>query len=198
MWLSDEGKISKMIRNIYRKSKHINFLQKSTPLLRLIQALILYEKPLKRLLKNKVVGISSSGGHLTELQRAIPKNLMESVIYITSKDGRTLESLNTYDHFFISEPNGVKRRYIYNVLQAGVLFFKLRPLVVISTGSGLTIPFLLICKFFGSKIIFVESGARIFSTSKSGKFIYKYADIFIVQYENLLKFYPKAIVASLK
>ncbi len=154
-------------------------------------------KLLKKLLKNKVVGISSSGGHLTELQTAIPKELIKKITYVTSKDGRTIESLYNLNHFFISEPNGVKWKYIINFLQAVILFLKLRPLVVISTGSGLAIPFLLICKFFGSKIIFIESGARIYTASKSGKFMYKYSDVFIVQYKNLLKFYPNAIIASL-
>lgn len=153
---------------------------------------------MKKLLKNRVVGISSSGGHLTELQSAIPNHLIEGITYVTSEDGRTRESLNTLDHFFISEPNGVKWKYVFNIFQAILLFIKLRPLVVISTGSGLAVPFLLVCKFFGSKVIFIESGARIYSASKTGKFIYKYSDIFLVQYENLLKFYPRAIVASLK
>ena len=153
---------------------------------------------MKKLLKNRVVGISSSGGHLTELQSAIPNNLLGDITYVTSEDGRTRESLNTLDHFFISEPNGVKWKYGHNIFQAMVLFFKLRPLVVISTGSGLAVPFLLISKFFGSKIIFIESGARIYSASKTGKFMYKYSDIFLVQYQALLRFYPKAIVGSLK
>ena len=153
---------------------------------------------MKKLLKSRVVGISSSGGHLTELQSAIPNNLLKGITYVTSEDGRTRESLNTLNHFFISEPNGVKWKYVFNIFQALVLFIKLRPLVVISTGSGLAVPFLLVSKLFGSKIIFIESGARIYSASKTGKFMYKYSDIFFVQYKNLLKFYPKAIVASLK
>lgn len=153
---------------------------------------------MKKLLKHNVVGISSSGGHLTELQRAIPQELLSKITYVTAKDGRSSESLITHDHFFISEPNGITWRYGYNIFQSAVLFFKLRPLVVISTGSGLAVPFLMISKFFGSKVIFIESGARIYTTSKAGKFMYKYADVFFVQYNNLLKFYPNATVASLK
>jgi UDP-N-acetylglucosamine:LPS N-acetylglucosamine transferase len=70
--------------------------------------------------------------------------------------------------------------------------------VVISTGSGLAVPFLVISKLFGSKILFIESGARVYSVSKTGAFMYRYSDLFFVQYKALLKFYPKAIVASLK
>lgn len=35
--------------------------------------------------------------------------------------------------------------------------------------------------------------ARIKSPSKTGKFLYKFVDLFIVQWEELLKFYPKAV-----
>ena len=154
-------------------------------------------KLLKRLLNNKIVGISSSGGHLTELQSSIPQIFIKKVIYLTSKDGRTIESLNKSPHFFVLEPNGVSWKYAINLFQSLILFLMIRPKIVISTGSGLAIPFLLISKLFGSKIIFIESGARIYTASKTGRFMYKHSDIFIVQYKNLLKFYPNAIVGSL-
>ena len=152
-------------------------------------------KLLKRLLNNKIVGISSSGGHLTELQSSIPQIFIKKVIYLTSKDGRTIESLNKSPHFFVLEPNGVGLKYAINLFQSLILFLMIRPKIVISTGSGFTI--LLISKLFGSKIIFIESGARIYVASKTEKFMYKHSDIFIVQYKNLLKFYPNAIVGSL-
>jgi len=152
----------------------------------------------KKLLTNRVVGISSSGGHLSELQSAIPDSLLKNITYITAKDGRSQEDLKGLNHLFIIEPNGVKWIYFYNFIQAFFLFLITRPLVVISTGSGIVVPYLLICKFFGSKIIFIESGARIYTTSKTGKFMYRYADNFFVQYEILLKYYPNASVGSLE
>ena len=153
---------------------------------------------MRRLLKNRVVAISSSGGHLTELQESIPEGVLKYVTYVTSEDGRTRNTLRTVDHFFISEPNGLKWKYGLTILQSLVLFLKLRPAVVISTGSGLAVPFLVLSKLFGSFIIFIESGARIDSASKAGKVMYVFSDVFIVQYKSLLKFYPNAIIASLK
>ena len=68
-----------------------------------------------------------------------------------------------------------------------------RPDIVITTGAGLVIPMCLIAKFFKKKVIYIESFARINSINKSGKFLYKYADLFIVQWQSLLKIYPNAI-----
>ena len=152
----------------------------------------------KKLLTNRVVGISSSGGHLSELQSAIPDSLLKNITYITAKDGRSQEDLKGLNHLFIIEPNGVKWKYGYNFIQTFFLFLIMRPSVVISTGSGIVVPYLLFSKFFGSKIIFIESGARIYSASRTGKFMYRYADKFFVQYESLLKYYPDATVGSLE
>ena len=45
---------------------------------------------------------------------------------------------------------------------------------------------------FQKKIVFIESFAKTNSKTLSGKFIYKFADLFYVQWETMLKEYPKA------
>ena len=47
-------------------------------------------------------------------------------------------------------------------------------------------------KIFGSKIIYIETFANSESRSQAGRLIYKFADLFIVQWEGMLKLYPKA------
>ena len=56
---------------------------------------------------------------------------------------------------------------------------------------------MMVGRLFGSKLIFIETGARVYTASKSGEFMYKYADKFFVQYKDLLKKYPNAILGSL-
>ena len=72
------------------------------------------------------------------------------------------------------------------------IFLKERPDVVITTGAGLAIPTCIYAKLFKKKVVYIESFARINSVNKTGKLIYKYADLFIVQWETLLEFYPNA------
>ncbi len=50
-----------------------------------------------------------------------------------------------------------------------------------------------LAKLFGKKLIYIESFARVYDGSKTGKLLYKYADLFIVQWESLKEVYPKAI-----
>ena len=67
-----------------------------------------------------------------------------------------------------------------------------RPEVVISTGAGMVIPTCLIAKLLGAKLVFIETAARVTTPSRTGKFLYRFADEFYVQWEPLLKVYPKA------
>ena len=64
---------------------------------------------------------------------------------------------------------------------------------MVSTGSHNAGPMCLIAHLFGKKVIFIETFANSNSPTRCGKLVYKFADIFIVQWENMLKFYPKAI-----
>ena len=45
---------------------------------------------------------------------------------------------------------------------------------------------------FGSKIIYIETFANRNSKTSTGKLVYKFADLFIVQWEEMLNLYPKA------
>ena len=52
---------------------------------------------------------------------------------------------------------------------------------------------LYIHKRYGKKLIYIESFAKITSPNLSGKLLYRFADQFYVQWESMLKIYPKAI-----
>ena len=83
-------------------------------------------------------------------------------------------------------------KMLKNFSQTWKIIAKEKPDVVISTGAGAAIAACLIGKLMGSKIVFLESYCRIFAPSRSGRFVYRFADLFLVQWEKMLKFYPKA------
>lgn len=45
-------------------------------------------------------------------------------------------------------------------------------------------------------IIYIESFARVDEASLTGKLMYPLADLFLVQWEDMLKVFPKAIYAG--
>ena len=49
-----------------------------------------------------------------------------------------------------------------------------------------------IAKIFRSKIVYIETLANSKTKTATGRLIYPIADLFIVQWEEMLKLYPKA------
>jgi beta-1,4-N-acetylglucosaminyltransferase len=58
----------------------------------------------------------------------------------------------------------------------------LRPDVIVSTGAGLAVPFFLIGRLCGCRLIYVESLTRTSSLSLSGRMVYPLAHAFFVQW----------------
>ena len=81
----------------------------------------------------------------------------------------------------------------YNFFKSLNIFLDFNPDVIISTGSHTAIPLCFIGYLFSKKIIYIESYANISTKSLAGRIVYNFADVFIVQWEDMLKLYPNAI-----
>lgn len=144
----------------------------------------------------KICFIASSGGHFEQLMMLKPlMNKYESFIvtektdYSVVKDNQKvyyLKQVNRNEKSFIP-------KMIYNSIITMKIFIKEKPDLIISTGALATIPMCIISKLFRKKVIFIESFAKVNSPTLTGKLIYKFADQFYVQWEEMLKIYPKAI-----
>ena len=144
----------------------------------------------------KVIVLGAGGGHLTEALMAIDGVPMDRTI-ATFCLSHTKESLKDEKVFCLVDPHGSLLKYMLNLFQSLILLLKVRPSFVINTGGGMTIATSLLGKLFGAKLIYVESGARVNTPSKTGKLLYKYSDLFIVQWKPLLEYYPNAIYGGL-
>ena len=97
----------------------------------------------------------------------------------------------------IIDPNGRFIMYAVNLLQSCYYLFSIRPQTLISTGSGIAVPLLLLCYIFRVKIVYIESGARINELSQTGKLAYKLANCFIVKSDVLHKKYQNSKLVKL-
>ncbi len=140
----------------------------------------------------KIALVCSAGGHLTELLQLKKSWQNTDHFFITDKrmDSQALAKNNKT--FFLTVPRRNPVKLLINFFQALNLYFKTKPNLVISTGADTAIPFCLIAKFFGAKIIFIESFARIKEPSLSARIMYPFADKFFVQWPQNKKFFPKA------
>jgi UDP-N-acetylglucosamine:LPS N-acetylglucosamine transferase len=60
----------------------------------------------------------------------------------------------------------------------------------------MAVPFSVLGKLLGKKVIFVEDYSRVSKASTSGKIIYRFSDLFFVQWPELKAVYPKGIYAG--
>lgn len=147
----------------------------------------------------RVLFIASTGGHLSELLQLKPLFDEYNSFLITEKTKSTVGLKNNYksvnylvygtkDHLF-----SYIFKFIYNCFKSLFLYIKIRPKVIVTTGTHTSVPICYIGKLFGSKIIFIETFANSKTKTLSGKLIYPIANTFIVQWKEMLELYPKAI-----
>jgi len=144
----------------------------------------------------KICLIASSGGHFEQLMMLKPLKKNNDIFIITEKTKYLIcdEEIKKY---YLCQVNRKEFTFIFriiiNVIKSLVIFIKEKPDVIISTGVLATIPMCIIGKVFRKKIIYIESFAKINSPTLTGKFLYKFADQFYIQWEELRKFYPNSI-----
>jgi len=117
-----------------------------------------------------------------------------------------------YDHFYFTFKGGVAEemkktsrvRAIPNIVRHNPISWIVgavlsayavlveRPDVVISTGAGIVVCFCVFAKLLGAKLIFIESMARVERPTLTARLLYPFSDLFIVQWPDLLKYFPRA------
>ncbi|TRZ36826.1 polysaccharide biosynthesis protein [Niallia circulans] len=146
--------------------------------------------------KKKVCLISSSGGHLSQLKQLIPIVDEEEFFLITEKNESTIDLIEKYPTFYLKQQDRRNKLIIFillfNILKSLLILIKNRPKYIITTGAGVVIPFCLLGKVMGAKVLFIESFAKVNTPTITGRVVYKFADEFFIQWPNLKKYYPKA------
>lgn len=148
----------------------------------------------------KVLFISSTGGHLSEMMQL--KSMFKNYDYyiITEKTKSNLSLKEKYKNRVSFLVYGTKDhmlsypfKLLYNCFKSLFLYFRVHPDYIITTGVHTAGPMCLIGKIFGSRVIYIETFANMVSKTATGRLIYPVADRFIVQWSSMKKIYPKAV-----
>lgn len=143
----------------------------------------------------KVCLISSSGGHYEQLRMLKELRKHYEIFFVTEKTEYSAEA-----DYYLTQTGSKDWLFIFkmviNFYRSFRIWVKEKPDFVISTGTMVAIPMLLLAKVYGKKIIYIETFARINDGTRTGKLMYKYADLFIIQWEELQTIYPNAVYAG--
>ncbi len=135
---------------------------------------------------------ASAGGHLTELLQLQQAWNGKQHYFVSDRRSNAVALAKKERVYFVRCPRRNPLAFLLNVFQSLKIFMMEKPDVVISTGADTAIATCLIAKLFGKRVIFIESFCRIREPSLSGKIMYRFADLFLVQWRDNLKFFPKA------
>ena len=72
------------------------------------------------------------------------------------------------------------------------IYNQYKPAVIISTGANIAVPLFVWGKIRGSKLIFIESNAKVYTKTTTGLLIGWLSDKIFVQWPEMLNVYPKA------
>lgn len=142
----------------------------------------------------KVCLVGSSGGHLTHLYMLKPFWQEQERFWVTfdKKDARSiLEGETFYPCYYPTNRN--LKNLIKNTFLALKILRKEKPDLIVSSGAAVAVPFFYLGKLFGAKTVYIEVFDRIDKSTLTGKLVYPVTDKFIVQWEEMLQVYPKAV-----
>lgn len=141
--------------------------------------------------------VCSSGGHLAQLHRLQPWWSLYERTWVTFKtpDAEALlpgERVTwAYHPTTRNVPNAVR-----NFGLALRLLRRRRPDLVVSDGAGVAFPFFVAAKLLGIRTMYLEVYDRIDSPTLTGRLCAPLTDLFLLQWEEQKRFYPRGHVVG--
>ncbi|MGN0403507.1 MAG: PssD/Cps14F family polysaccharide biosynthesis glycosyltransferase [Acetatifactor sp.] len=147
----------------------------------------------------KIAFVASSGGHLEEISRLRKIAAAYDNFLVTERNGFEVRDFGNRQ-YFVPQINRRELLFPFKFLrlffQAGRILKKEKPDVVVTTGALVSYPFCLLEKARGGRVVYIESFARVTGPSLTGKLLHKHADLFIVQWEDMLDYFPDAVLGG--
>ncbi|WP_026551105.1 PssD/Cps14F family polysaccharide biosynthesis glycosyltransferase [Arthrobacter sp. H20] len=142
----------------------------------------------------KIMLVTSAGGHLAQLLPLDDWWRAHARSWVTFRRPEVEAALAseevTWCYFPTTRniPNAFK-----NLLLAWPTLRRFRPDVVVSVGAGVSVPFFVVAKLLQIHTVYIECFDRITMPTLSGRLCYPLSDVFCVQWEEQMRYYPDAI-----
>ncbi|MGH2812197.1 MAG: PssD/Cps14F family polysaccharide biosynthesis glycosyltransferase [Actinomycetota bacterium] len=143
----------------------------------------------------RVALVCSSGGHLLQLYQLRPWWEKHERLWVTFDKADSRSLLAGEPIVWAYQPT---TRNIPNLLRNLRLAWKTlrhhRPDIVVSSGAGVAFPFFLLARLLGIKTVYVEVYDRIDLGTLTGRLCYPLSNLFLLQWEEQRRFYPRGQV----
>lgn len=144
--------------------------------------------------ETKICIPTSSGGHLTHMRMLMPVFEQAAdrfwVTFDKEDANSALEGERVYHCYFPTNRN------IFNLFRNSLLAAKVlhreKPELIISSGAAVAVPFFILGKLMGAKTVYIEVFDRSDKATVTGRLVRRFADAFVVQWDEMLQVYPGA------
>jgi beta-1,4-N-acetylglucosaminyltransferase len=147
--------------------------------------------PMKR--PREVLLVASNGGHLLQLLQLADLWPRERRHWVTFEKSDAVSLLTDEKTTWAHHPTN---RNIPNLIRNFWLALKIvrrgKIQAIVTTGAGVAVPFVIVGRFAGVNIVYIESMARITAPSLTGRLIYPFANTFIVQWPEIQRYFKRA------
>lgn len=142
--------------------------------------------------------VCSAGGHFRAIQELRPFWSSHERVWVTFQTASSEATLTSETAYWAWSPTN---RHLPNLIRnyslAWNLLLKEQPDLVISTGAGIAVPFLVLAKLLGKQTIFIESITRVEQLSLSARLALPFLDEIYVHWPQLQARYPQTQLVSL-
>ncbi|MCL4294098.1 MAG: oligosaccharide biosynthesis protein Alg14-like protein [Anaerolineae bacterium] len=135
----------------------------------------------------KICLVCSHGGHLTETMQILEALAGHDIFFATYHSAREVEVRQMARAYFTRNIGISLWRMFLATYWAFWILRREQPEVILSLGAEIALPFFYLSKLLGIKTIFIESWCRVENLSKTGRLVYPVADVFLVQWPQLLE-----------
>ena len=141
----------------------------------------------------KIALVCSSGGHLFELLSLRPFWQEHDRFWVTFPGEDTRFYLqNESVHWAYQPTNRNLRNFVRNFVLALKVLRREKPDLILSTGAGVSVPFIYAGRLHGIPCLYLESLARVSTLSLSAKLVYPFVNALLVQWPELAERYRRA------
>jgi UDP-N-acetylglucosamine:LPS N-acetylglucosamine transferase len=137
--------------------------------------------------RRKILAVSSSGGHWTQLLRLRPAFEGHEVVFVTTQKNSESQ-VSPYRLYTIPDANRKSRiRLLIVMIRLFLIVLRERPDVVISTGAAPGYFALRFGKYLGARTLWLESIANAEEPSLSTQLVKSYADLLLTQWPHMAR-----------
>ena len=123
---------------------------------------------------------------MLELREAFAE---QEIFFVTYRSARAQELRSTHRVYELANIGANPLRALAALWPAWRILRREQPTTLVSTGAEIAIPFFVVARMLGIRTIFIESWCRVRTASGTGRFLYGFADVFFVQWPQLLAVY---------